>query len=492
MTRRRIRIAAYAAAGAVGLIAAGLFPGAAASRPSAPMLKPQAPAVDQKLDLSSRTSILRYLEAKGVAPSAVVFQYGPRNYAGPRCPGRAWNCTSAGVVVQIAATAAAQNKFECKPATSANPNPATQTCVVVQGSAGSQARNEARCFEHTSASGAYQSCDITQTNGTGENRAFVDQLIEQKTGSSQAGSQYATVTQKNNTGKNYVLAAQRIDQRTSVVSSGFQSQQGSQTTLVCQGGVSSCTTPGSGSNTAAVYQSLAQKATAVVNGAVSQEQNVGGASLAPSENGGHETFADIAQNSSNGRNTAGLYQQWNQGAEAKSNGSSVHQSQGDFSGGIRGEINQSSHGISEAFAGQNENQQLTAHTPAPGLVSQSQIGPLDCCSTQTDNPSNKFKIDQRSTQRAAVNPPDDDDDDRALATDDNGGGTFQEDTIVTDCDSSGKCTATSIIKQNGVESRIDCSGPSCHEFNSCTNGYCGGGPSSPQSRPSLRLGQLRR
>ena len=50
--------------------------------------------------LTSMSSINRYLASIGVDPRTVVVQRG-RNYAGPRCPGKKWNCTSARRVIQI-------------------------------------------------------------------------------------------------------------------------------------------------------------------------------------------------------------------------------------------------------------------------------------------------------------------------------------------------------------------------------------------------------
>ena len=43
---------------------------------------------------------------------ALVTQRGARNYAGPNCPGKGWNCTTSTRVLQIS-TSSGQNKVEC-------------------------------------------------------------------------------------------------------------------------------------------------------------------------------------------------------------------------------------------------------------------------------------------------------------------------------------------------------------------------------------------
>ena len=52
-------------------------------------------------DLSTVANVKTYLRSLGVDPRGVVIQRGARNYAGPNCPGAAWNCTTSTRVVQI-------------------------------------------------------------------------------------------------------------------------------------------------------------------------------------------------------------------------------------------------------------------------------------------------------------------------------------------------------------------------------------------------------
>src|SRR2546421_2152998 len=79
-----------------------------------------------RLDLSSMAKIRHYLRSIGVDPRDVVIQRAHRNYAGPHCPGKDWNCTRATRVVQIA-SAGGQNQFTCTPSM----NQLAFTCVIV-------------------------------------------------------------------------------------------------------------------------------------------------------------------------------------------------------------------------------------------------------------------------------------------------------------------------------------------------------------------------
>src|SRR5437660_8927853 len=90
-------------------------------------------------DLSTTAGVKRYLRSIGVDPAGVVVQRGRRNYAGPNCPGKAWNCTNAHKVIQIVSHAdragtertlagnkdasPGQNKVECTGGTVTNPDP---------------------------------------------------------------------------------------------------------------------------------------------------------------------------------------------------------------------------------------------------------------------------------------------------------------------------------------------------------------------------------
>src|SRR5215213_6741936 len=60
------------------------------------------------INLSTNAGVKQYLRSLGISPRGVVIQRGARNYAGPNCPGKGWNCTRSHKVVQIAAAAAAR------------------------------------------------------------------------------------------------------------------------------------------------------------------------------------------------------------------------------------------------------------------------------------------------------------------------------------------------------------------------------------------------
>lgn len=446
--------------GRAGLLAAGItaalaLPGAGAALPSAQK------TAKPSLDLMSRASVVAYLRDRGVRPDAIVFQRGLRNYAGASCPGKGWTCTRARVVVQIA-RAGGVNSFTCSPQSPGTAAPAT--CVVVQGARSGHTANEARCMERSTAPGIFESCDITQSNTGGDNRAFVDQSIEQGTGSTQGGSQYATVTQANSAGKNVVGATQRIVQSTHDLSAaGQQGQQGTQTIVVCQAGNvhDGCTAPSQGDNIAEVAQSLTQALKGNATGAIVQRQNSNAAS-----SGAYDTVAQIAQHSTAGKNTVDLDQDRDQDGQATSQSGPVSQTQGNALSGIAGSVSQTSTGLSVASASQNESQNLQAFAPSSG-VSQSQIGPLDCCSVQVSNPNDRFTIQQRSTQSAGVNGTPTFPNDAANAT------AFQSDRITTDCASSGVCDASNEIVQNRGHSTLTCThSPTCNLENSCVNGLC--------------------
>ena len=60
-----------------------------------------APITTPSVDLSSKAAVMKYLAKHGIDSKKIVIQRGARNYAGPRCPGKGWNCTTSKRVVQI-------------------------------------------------------------------------------------------------------------------------------------------------------------------------------------------------------------------------------------------------------------------------------------------------------------------------------------------------------------------------------------------------------
>ena len=164
--------------------------------------------------LSTTAAVKHYLRSLGISPKGVVIQRGARNYAGPRCPGKGWNCTKSRRVVQIAtgrrAGATAERSFHT---TGSTTNVAT--CVRLTGSS--------------------QSCVIVQTGGAGvSNKAVVGQAIGQ-VGQTLGATQTATVTQTSTNGSNSVLLDQAIGQASvTLAGSVNQSQTADQNFSISQ------------------------------------------------------------------------------------------------------------------------------------------------------------------------------------------------------------------------------------------------------------------
>src|ERR671937_1900737 len=197
-------LTAFAAAAAALLVLSGA--GAAANGP----------------DLSSPQSVDSYLLSIGVNPASVVKQNGNLNYAGPNCPGKAWNCTTATKVVQVAA-AGGKNRVDCTGDTFSEGG---QTCVVVQ----TGDDNSARCVERSTAAAQAQSCTITQTGA--RNDAMIDQSVDQNGGSTQAVTQEASLTQTSGGNFNHGSISQSAKQSTH--DGPEQTQRADQSMLVNQ------------------------------------------------------------------------------------------------------------------------------------------------------------------------------------------------------------------------------------------------------------------
>jgi hypothetical protein len=377
-----------------------------------------------KIDVSTNASVLKYLNKLGIDTKGFVIQRGAKNYRGLACPGRAWNCTRSLKVVQIAA--AGTNQFVCTASTNGGgfSSPPGE-CEVVQLSF-SGASNRAYCIEKTSADEAEQNCTIRQSTNGGHNWASITQTVDSTYAANQSARQYAGVNQQtSNGGSNVVEIYQAIKQSTTRVMLGEQNQEGHQAVGVRQD------TSGGGNNVADVTQTLSQQATAT--GPVVQNQNT--------ENE-LNTSAGIEQYSDHGNNSADLQQTNTLNALAKRNGP-VFQTQGSPDGGLLGHFEQFSDGISVVDGTQNETQ--TAHFDGRNSepVTQIQYGPMSFGSSQFDNEHNRYVIGQRSTQQANRD-------------------SFQGNEQYGNCDTSGLCTATQYISQDGAVARNSCEGQSCH------------------------------
>ena len=219
MTRKKIVSLGGTIAAAIALVSAS---GAATGT---------VPAV-AKIDVSSKVKVHQYLRSIHVNPKGVVIQRGVRNYAGPHCPGKGWNCTTARRVIQIAAAASAR---------------AGRSFSATGGT------NVASCVKLT---GSSQTCSITQVAGNGfSNKATVTQVIGQS-GQTLNGTQGAQVTQTSTNGSNTVQLDQVVGQLSaSVAASVSQSQTSTQTFNITQ-------TSTSGAQTIKATQTSGQAETA--------------------------------------------------------------------------------------------------------------------------------------------------------------------------------------------------------------------------------------
>lgn len=415
---------------------------------------------------AARVAAENQLIARGIDPSTAVFQIGARNYAGPDCPGSGWNCTSAGIIVQIASGAASSsiNKVE-----QCSDNP----CTIVQTNAGG--KNEARCEQHMSANSSPQTCTITQTNTTNTNKAFVSQSIKQSQpdGSQNAG-QLATVSQANDTGTNDSAINQTIEQReTSEVGTGVtQTQEAHQRADVCQGGTvgfgAFCSGASNGKNVSDVSQSNAQRLKVHFDGSssgtINQNQNMSGADPT--------SLAIVNQMSFDSTNDSGLLQSSRQVASAQDGDKDKNEDNdeelsrpGPFAGvvnqqqgvtgnpdcpasGLCGFVTQDSTGVQRARERQDELQKLQG----PPGANQFQYGPVFCCATQIGgNPKNSNDINQVKVQ---------------LHTSSTADGKIQG-----HCESlPNGCNVNETLRQNQTTQTNSCTGSTCNPTIVCHTG----------------------
>jgi hypothetical protein len=418
----------------------------------------------KKIDLSTTAAVKKYLRSIHVNPKRVVVQRGARNYAGPSCPGTRWNCTStARPVVQIS-RGAGKNLFECS----------TSKCSVVQSSPAPVATNTAKCIKTM---GISQSCSITQSSATANNRAIVFQDATKLTGLTQNGSQTAQIFQTASGGSTVAngneacvtqrmnLSAQTTSTKGTPVSSSLDAHQtitisqdspfGANVAHDAASGGASC-----GASPVEQTQSVSQTATG--RGGITQNENATAA--------GPNMLLGIQQNpntpNAEGTNTADFRQTSTLTATAYTPVGPVSQTQGSSGGGLKATISQFSHGESHVASGvmpakQSETQtqhaaKSTTDDTLPPNTTQTQIGPVRCCSNQADNPNDTLDINQESTQ---------DNDTHDSQT--------QTNNLQVDCSTSGECDAKQTTTVDGsttvndpppgqnVSASTTCSGSDC-------------------------------
>jgi hypothetical protein len=399
-------------------------------------------------DVSSLAAIERYLRTQGYNPARFVVQRGARNYAGPNCPSKRWNCTTARRVIQLArASAAGSRSFAA--AECATP------CVIVQNGT----NNNATCSQ---AKGESQLCDITQSGAA--NTATVSQTNTQTAPVKQA-IQKALVKQTSTGGDNSATITQSIKQTSVVKSSGgvsgaiTQRLRADQLVDVQQVG------SGAADNTVTTTQTLEQSATATTTGATTPiQQRLNDADIDTAT--ARTTSAVIDQTSDTGDNTVTRNQEHTLKAKATAVKGNIAQFLGSAAGGMDGSsddnIHQSSTGLSTSTNNQKETLTADAFNSPPGTVTQVEHGPMGCCSEQTSNPDNTFTLDQDSTLTANANA-------NANANAD------QASTIEGDTASSGTTTVSQDQTINGDTTSNSCtatSGEECTPTVTCSGGDC--------------------
>ena len=427
-----------------------------------------APPTTARIDLSTRTAVTKYLRTIRVNPTRVVVQRGLRNYAGPSCPGAGWTCTSTSHPVVQVARAAGQNVFQCS----------TSHCAVVQTAISSLATNTAKCIKIT---GLSQSCSISQSSSSANNQAIVVEIATKASGLTQSASQTAQIIQKAtggltaaNSNTACVLQTTNVDGSTvgtsgTLVTVSLDAHQSISIKQDSANGNNSVKNATSGGSCADGPLTQAQTLTSSANGlnGITQNENAGGS--------GPNLTLDIEQNqstgflgSATGQNSSAFAQTSTLSAAANTPAGPVSQTQSSPGGGLQANVNQFSHGVSTSTAKQSETQcehaqssgitsgcDATAHTPTPPpyTFTQTQFGPVRCCSNQADNSGDTFNINQSSIQS-------------------NDSGSNQTNNVQADCTTSGTCTATQTTTVNGstttntqtgsdVHTQITCSGSSC-------------------------------
>lgn len=409
-------------------------------------------------DLSTVPKIRSYLRSLGVNPTGFAIQRGTHNYAGPNCPGPAWNCTTAQKVVQIAVRAdddddddGGENRFVCRPSKppDAHPDtpetdPAHNQCVIVQDNPNSN--NSATCDieTHGTTGTITQTCLITQ-NGR-RNSAFARQVAHMNaSGGNQDVFQTISARQTSSaSGGNTIETAQSSRLNSTDSSSHAVSQDVHQINCVNQAA------SGSGPNVAHSDQSqslIAKKQgahldEAVVDIAQNSDETVQAVCVAPAApfpiTPDHPNPADvnecaldtvntpaketanacsrIHQTSATGRNTIQLDQPDSLSAEVQNSSGSVDVDQGHIHAGTFGTLDQVSTGNGLGlidFDGHTTQVTRIAHMHTSDFffVEQDDTGP-SCCAGghQRGNPGSDFDIDGQLSQRVFVDGSSDPDD----------------------------------------------------------------------------------
>ena len=315
---------------------------------------------------------------------AVIKQHGKRNYAGPNCPGKGWNCTTSTRVLQAAAPGG-QNVAECS-GNGGTIVPGAGTCQITQ----TGTSNIAKCTQKSSDPSATQSCLISQTGAS--NNAAVAQTISQSTSAGQLGNQTALVTQAGGSVSNTSKVIQSVSQSVKTTGGG-QTENAHQKATVSQAAV------GAGVNLSDINQSQAQKA----QGGATQSQNAtvdASFDCLDGEPAAPNACSNVTQTSAAGKNTSYLGQSIDQ--DANTGLSPASQTQGTPDGGLEGRVHQETDsGSSYNKVSQDKHQKVNG----PKNTIQTQWDPVRCCGTasQIGGTGNLEDINQ-SASLGASNP----------------------------------------------------------------------------------------
>jgi hypothetical protein len=457
-----------------------------------------------RIDVSSRASIVHYLRSIHVNTKGLVIQRGLHNYAGPRCPGRRWACArTLHTVVQIARPGG-QNRFLCR----------TARCAVLQVAAAPAKMNKSVCIRTT---GLGASCTIIQSSATANNQAAIYENAGKQTGLTQSASYTASITQTatgaSNTNTACVTQAINIDGSTnasgkkSPVTVTLEAHQSVKITQDSTGGTLSGNFAQQGADAtgmctgSAIAQTQSLNSTVTGTGSITQNENDALTACGDGVAGDYANMClDIEQNQGSGKGVAGgtnnaTFTQTNSlTAIANTPAGPVSQTQSSICplgclmpGGLVGTVNQDSTGVSTASATQTETQcEDAAKTglascdtadadaaDAPSSLTQIQYGPEGVAklrnrhrgrefyktfkglgaATQTSNPGDTFMITQKSQQ-----------------DNDQGSGSTQQNTVQSDCSTSGTCTSSQQTTENGTTTTDTQSGQTVNSSINCTSG----------------------
>lgn len=498
MDGRRVVRRAIAVLGLATVAVFAVLPSAGATPPG-----PEAHPALVKHDLSSVSAMKSYLRLLGIDPASVVIQRGARNYAGPNCPGAAWNCTTSQRVVQVSAAGDnddGENRFVCRRdrgsgSVTKDDSLPDQSCVIVQPGG---TRNTATCdIRTTGTTGTIsQACFITQ-GGTQNSAVARLVAVMGSHGSEQDVLQRIEIKQTGGASGNSLEASEiallgaAADKADADVETKQDFHQ-----VVC--GNQQAT--GGGRNSATVSQHGAAAVYYTNAGAVDVEQNreflpslctanpPGAAPFVPfpeavpphdqfgcavaSDSFGFpkedaNTCSRIQQQSGSGRNTIDRQSQSNALIASVKDAASVSIGQGTFSGGIDSTQDQKSSGVSRIVDSQRSDQ-LTSISEISGFIDIAQIEDPRCCAAghQLGNSGNTWTLGQGLTQRALV--------DGVLVDPDLFSGLIvQRGADYGNCTSTGNCTVNQKVSNNVVSETNSCSAPSCDIFTECSAGSFG-------------------